>query len=109
MRYVRHTLETEDVSCHIASGKQCTRLAMTCADKVSFVLTESLAIKRIAPLDIIKENANATAQNDDERFDGDSLLMAGELATMFDDLVAVLGGELTERKDLVTEGAEAAA
>ncbi len=34
---------------HIQSGKQCTRLAMTWADRVSFVLTESLDVKRIAP------------------------------------------------------------
>src|SRR5207248_1700165 len=45
VRYLRHTLEAEDVRRHIAAGKQCTRLAMTWADRVSFVLTESLAIK----------------------------------------------------------------
>jgi len=31
---------------HIAAGKQCTRLALTWADRVSFVLTESLAVDR---------------------------------------------------------------
>ena len=79
---------------------------MTLDDKISFVPTESMSIKRLAPLDIIKENANTTAQNDDERFDGDFLLRAGELAAMLVDLVAALGGELAEQKDQVTEGAK---
>ena len=97
VRYVRHTLEAEDVRRHIASGKQCTRLAMTWADKISFVLTESLAIKRVAPLDVIKENSDTTAQNDDERFDSDVMLMTGELNRMLADLVQTLGGEITKK------------
>ncbi len=77
---------------HIASGKQCTRLAMTWNDRISFVLTESLAIKGIKPLDVIKEN-DASTRNDDERFDNDMMLMTGELAKMMADIVEALGGE----------------
>ena len=33
VRYVRHTLEAADVRRHIESGKQCTRLALTWADR----------------------------------------------------------------------------
>jgi len=93
VRYVRHTLEADDVRRHIAAGKQCTRLALTWADRVSFVLTESLALKRVAPLDVLKENADATLRNDDERFDTDFALMTGELAKMIGELVDALGGE----------------
>jgi recombination associated protein RdgC len=97
VRYVRHTLEAEDVRRHIAAGKQCTRLAMTWADRISFVLTESLTIKRVTPLDVIKESADVTAQNDDERFDSDVMLMTGELSKMLGDLVAALGGEIEKK------------
>ena len=69
---------------------------MTWNDRVSFVLTPSLAIKRVAALDVLKEAADPTAQNDDERFESDVVLMAGELARMLADLVEVLGGELNE-------------
>jgi len=93
VRYVRHTLEPEDVRRHIASGKQCTRLALTWADRVSLVLTESLTLKRVAPLDVLKENADAMTQNDDERFDTDFALMTGELSKLLTDLVEALGGE----------------
>ena len=88
--YKRHTLEADDIRRHIAAGKQCTRLAMTWNDKISFVLDESLAIKSIKPLEIIKEGAT---RNDDERFDSDMALMTGELAKMLADLVEALGGE----------------
>jgi len=98
VRYVRHTLEPDDVRRHIAAGKQCTRLAMTWSDRVSFVLTESLAVKRVAPLDVLKENADSTMQNDDERFDGDFALMTGELAKLIADLVQALGGEEKQKK-----------
>jgi recombination associated protein RdgC len=96
VRYVRHTLEAEDVQRHIASGKQCTRLAMTWADRVSFVLTEALAIKRVAPLDVLKEDSDVSSKNDEERFEADFALMTGELGKLIADLVAALGGEIRE-------------
>jgi len=93
IRYVKHTIDAEDVRRHIQSGKQCTRLAMTWADRVSFVLTESLDIKRVAPLDVLKEGTDTVMQNDDEKFDSDMTLMTGELAKLMADLVDALGGE----------------
>lgn len=93
IRYVKHSIDADDVRRHIQSGKQCTRLAMTWADRVSFVLTESMDIKRVAPLDVLKENPDSVAFNDDEKFDSDMALMTGELAKMLAELVEALGGE----------------
>lgn len=90
--YKRHTLEPDDMRRHIAAGKQCTRLAMTWNDKISFVLTEQLAIKSVKPLDVIKENDQVT-RDDAERFDTDLMLMTGELARLLRDLVEAMGGE----------------
>ncbi|MQA39004.1 recombination-associated protein RdgC [Rugamonas aquatica] len=92
VRYVCHTLEADEVRRHIAAGKQCMRLAMTWDSKISFVLTESLAIKGIKPLDVIAEKESST-KNNDERFDGDFMLMTGELAKLMADVVEALGGE----------------
>ncbi|MHB1248792.1 MAG: recombination-associated protein RdgC, partial [Polaromonas sp.] len=41
VRYLRHTLEIDEVAQHIAAGKVPTQLAMTWNDRVSFVLTDS--------------------------------------------------------------------
>lgn len=93
VRYISQTLEQADMQRHISHGKQCTRLALTWNDRISFVLTESLALKRVTALDVIKENADSKMQNDEERFDSDFALMAGELNKMLSDLVAALGSE----------------
>jgi len=93
VRYLRQSIGAEDARRHIQAGKQCTRLAMTWADRVSFVLTESLDIKRVAPLDVLKEGNDTVMQNDDEKFDSDMALMTGEVAKLLADLVDALGGE----------------
>src|SRR5690606_19915550 len=93
VRYVRHAVEADDVRRHIAAGKQCTRLALTWSDRISFVLTENLSIKRVTALDVLKESGDSSATDEAERFDADFALMSGELSRMLDDLVEALGGE----------------
>lgn len=93
VRYVKHSLESEEIAKHIKGGKDVTKLAMTWADKVSFVLHENLQVKRVAPLDVIKEQAALSA--DDDAFDSDFALMTGELRKLIPGLINVLGGELT--------------
>ncbi|HNH89549.1 MAG TPA: recombination-associated protein RdgC [Thiobacillaceae bacterium] len=94
VRYVRHHLEGDEIRAHIAEGKQATRLAMTWNDRISFVLTEDLQIKRLTFLDILKEESEGQAETDEERFEIDFALMTGELAKLLEALVDALGGEM---------------
>jgi recombination associated protein RdgC len=93
VRYVRHTLEGDEVKAHLAAGKQPTRLALTWDERISFLLTEKLEIKRLAFLDLLKEEAEKGAEHADEQFDADFALMTGELSRLLPQLVAALGGE----------------
>ena len=93
VRYVRHNLDSEEVRSHIAGGKSATRLALTWNDRVSFVLTEQLQIKRLAFLDLLKEDAERQAENADDLFAANFTLMCGELSQLLQHLVEVLGGE----------------
>lgn len=93
VRYTRHSLEGKEIGHHIAEGKIVTRLGMTWNDRISFILDEKLRIKRLSFLDILKEENDGLADNEAERFDLDFTLMTGELARLFDDLLAALGGE----------------
>lgn len=93
VRYARHPLDGEEIPGHIAAGKVVTRLGMTWGDKISFVLDDKLQLKRLAFLDILKESSDGQAENEEERFDLDFALMTGELARLFVDLLAALGGE----------------
>jgi recombination associated protein RdgC len=91
VRYVRHTLEAEEIARHIKTGKEVTRLAMTWSDKVSFVLHDNLQLKRIVALDILKDQADGNDQED--IFDTDFALMSGELQKLLADVIEALGGE----------------
>lgn len=93
VRYVRQSVEAADAQKHVQAGKQCTRLALTWADRVSFVLTDALDIKRVAALDVLREGQGSAGQNEAERFDSDFALMAGELSKLLADLVEALDGE----------------
>jgi recombination associated protein RdgC len=93
VRYVRHNLEGQDIRAHITSGKTATRLGMTWKDKISFVLTETLQIKRIEFLSLLTENNGADAENEEERYALDFMLMTGELSLLLADLIQLLGGE----------------
>lgn len=104
--YKRHTLDPDDLRRHIAAGKQCTRLAMTWDSKISFMLDESLAIKSVKPLDVLTEDTRGTSRNDEERFDSEFTLMAGELAKLLADLVESLGGEAAMDAPVATEPAK---
>lgn len=88
VRYVHHNLDAEEIPKHIEAGKTATKLALTWADKISFVLTDGFLIKRIAPLDLLKEQGAEV----EDMFDGDFAIMSGELGLLLADLESALGG-----------------
>jgi recombination associated protein RdgC len=94
IRYVHHDIGGQEVTAHIAAGKIVTKLGLTWNDRISFVLTDKLHIKRLAFLDILKEQAEQQAELAEEQFDVDFTLMTGELVHLFADLLVALGGEL---------------
>lgn len=87
VRYARHNLELDEIGQHIQEGKLPTQLALTWNDKVSFVLTEQLGIRKI---DIrgVKDVAKG-----EDGFDADAAIATGELSGLLPQLVASLGGE----------------
>lgn len=91
VRYSKHPLDIEEVKQHITSGKVPTKLAMTWDDRVSFVLTDTMLVKKISFLDVVFEGNKP----EDSGFDADAAIATGELAQMIPDLMAALGGEMT--------------
>ena len=95
VRYTRHALDTDEVSQHIAMGKVPTRLALTWGDRVSFVLTEAMQLKKITFLESVFEGAAASpADGKDDNFDADVAIATGELRKLIPDLLEALGGEM---------------
>lgn len=89
VKYGRHPLDIAEVQQHIQQGKLPTKLALTWDDRVSFVLTEGLQLKKVAFLDTVFEGTKA----DDGGFDTDVAIATGEMVKLIPDLIEALGGE----------------
>lgn len=96
VRYVRHSLEGDEIKAHLVAGKLPTRLALTWDDRISFILTEKGEIKRLAFLDVLKESVEQGTENADETFDAEFAMMAGEFNRLIPALLEALGGEIPE-------------
>jgi len=93
VRYVRHGLEGPELRSLIGGGKAVTKLGMAWRDRVTFVLTDKLAVKRVRFMNMDEDDAAAaTKKNEDDAFDANFALMTGELGGLLKDLVAALGG-----------------
>jgi recombination associated protein RdgC len=87
VRYGHHPLDIDEVRAHIEGGKLPTRLALTWDDRVSFVLTDALQLKKIVYLDSVFEGKAP----DDQGFDADVAIATAELAKLISDLAEALG------------------
>jgi len=105
IRYTRHPLDVKEVQQHLKAGKLPTRLGLTWSDRVSFVLTDKLQVKRLEFLDMTKDTADGGDVDAAEQFDIDFAVMAGELAKLLDDLGQALGGEVQKRGELTAAAA----
>lgn len=109
VKYSRHQLDTDEVKQHLTHGKSPTQLAMTWSERVSFVLTGNMALKKVAFIEtpLMKKKAGG----DEDPFDGNGAIVTGELSKLIPDLIEALGGEavLGENSDAGAAGdAEAA-
>jgi len=91
VRYARHPLDTEEVKQYVSEGKLPTRLALTWNERVSFMLTEGLQLKKLAFLEGVFETSS---KNKDDNFDTDVAIATGELQKMLPDVLQALGGEM---------------
>jgi recombination associated protein RdgC len=93
IRYARYPLDGKEIRAHLQSGMYATRLGLTWNDRISFVLTEKLQVKRLEFLGISKEAEGDAEVSKEEQFDIDFTLMTGELSQMLAELAEALGGE----------------
>ncbi len=91
VRYARHGLDIDEVRQHILTqGKVPTRLALTWSDRVSFLLTDTLQVKKLTFLDGVYEGQGSS---DEDEFDADAAIATGELGQLIPELIEALGGE----------------
>lgn len=92
IRYVRHPLDGKEIRAQISSGMYATRLGLTWKDRIAFVLSEKLHVKKLEFLLIEKDKPeDGGVTSPAEQFDIDFTLMTGELAGLLGDLASALG------------------
>ncbi len=94
IRCKRHDLALPEIKNHLDSGKQVIKLAMSWAERLSFVLDENLAVKRLKFLDLIQDQAaDIEAFDETEQFDADFSIMTAELAQFLPRLLELFNAE----------------
>jgi recombination associated protein RdgC len=92
VKFSKHHLATDEVKKHVLEGKLPQALALSWDGKVSFVLTESMQLKKLQFLDGVMDESGTDKTED--RFDADVALSTGLLGPLLDDLIYALGGEM---------------
>lgn len=88
-------LATEEIRQHLSNGKKVTRLGLVWRDRIRFVLTDTLQLKRLQFLDVLQEEASQTGEDAATLFTATFILMSSELGQLLDELIELLGGSET--------------
>lgn len=91
IRYARHPLDIDEIRQHVEHGKLPVELAITWDERISFVLTDALTIKKLELLDGVMDKAGGE-DADKDGFDTDVAIFTGEATRMLPDLFRALGG-----------------
>lgn len=87
-------LTGNEIHAHLSAGKQVTQLGLIWNDRLAFVLDESLVVRRLQFLDVVRELLQDDAIDSPEAvFDAEFALMTGELALLLPRLLELFGGE----------------
>ncbi len=87
--FKKHELLSDEVKSNLATGKLVSKLMLTWDQRISFVLTDTLQIKRLKFLDVFDEQLNEQdPQSHAERKDIEFTLMTGEVSRLLADLMA---------------------
>jgi len=108
IRYVRHPLDGTEIRAHLAAAKYPTRLGLTWNDRISFVLTDKLAVKRLEFHEVSKDNTEGEELDPVEQFDIEFTVMAGELGNLLKDLASAFSAPVSNGRWEVTGSAAAA-
>ncbi len=86
--FKRHELSTEEVHSNLAAGKVVSKLGLIWDNKISFVLTDELQLRRVKFLDVLEDNLKEIdPQSAEERLDIEFSLMTGEVTKLLTDLM----------------------
>jgi recombination associated protein RdgC len=94
VRCLRQDLAAPEIQNHLQAGKEVAKLALCWDERLSFVLDDTLGVKRLRFLDMVQEQvAEAEARNEAEQMDVDFIIQIAELSKFLPRLMDFFGGE----------------
>lgn len=97
VKYEAHNLDIPEIKDHIKGGLAVESLDVTYLNRVSFVMTKDLTLKKINILDDILDNQ----EEKPDAFDADMFISFTEVNAAIDDLIQELDGEGADTKNQV--------
>ena len=94
VRCTRQDLTAAEIRAHLEHGKLVTKLGLIWRERIRFVLTDTLQLKRLQFLDILQDEAEQAGDDAEALFAATFTLMSSELRLLINELIAALGGEL---------------
>lgn len=104
--YRRTTLDESDMRRRISDSYVPRKIGITLGERLSFKVDDSLHLKQLAALDLMKADQTKQAKDAEcaaQVFDADIALMAGELLASYNFLINELGGLVAPEDDLLTQ------
>lgn len=91
VRYLRHSLDAEQIRRHLDEGLKASRLALTWNGRLGLVVSDKLQIKRVKFLEMDEVEEGAAGVDPERAFEAEFLLMAGQCGPMLDELLTSFG------------------
>lgn len=81
----------EQAKWNIRDSRNCTQLAMTWTDRISFTLDSKFTLRSITPLDTYSEGAERS-EDKEEQFQSEAFIFATDIVQLIIDLIEAMGG-----------------
>lgn len=91
IRIFKQDLTAEEVSNHIRNGKTVTQLGLIWDERIRFILTSELTLKRIQFLDVLQEEASQNGDDMPSLTIASQIIMCDSLGILLSELVLHLG------------------
>jgi recombination associated protein RdgC len=86
--FKRHELTTDVVQANLAAGKMVSKLGLVWDEKISFILSDELQLRRVRFLDVLEDSLkDSDPQSHAEKLDIEFSLMTGEVTKLLADLM----------------------
>lgn len=90
-------LQSSEIHSHLQTGMTVTRLGIEWHDRLTCVIDEKLAIKKLKFTDLVQEQAAENSEDAAMQFDSEFTIMTSEITEFLGELMQALGGELAEQ------------